>query len=74
MWQGGRWEEISHFNQVGSYWENEERTCGKEEGGRKFPTLIKLDHIGGGGGGGGGGFGGGGGGGGRGWGKEKEKK
>ena len=24
---------------------NEKRTCGKEEGGRKFPTLIKLDDI-----------------------------
>ena len=24
---------------------NEEGTCGKEEGGRKFPTLIKLDQI-----------------------------
>ena len=24
---------------------NEEGTCGKEQDGRKFPTLIKLDHI-----------------------------
>ena len=24
---------------------NEEETCGKEEGGRKFPTFIKWDQI-----------------------------
>ena len=31
MWQGGRWEEISHLNQVGSNLEGEEEKGGKEK-------------------------------------------
>ena len=31
MWQGGRWEEISHLNQVGSDSVGEKEKVGKEK-------------------------------------------
>ena len=39
---------VNHFDKIkkeNKERKNEEGTCGKEEGGRKFPTLTKLDQI-----------------------------
>ena len=48
MWQGGRWEEISHLNQVDHFWwerrkkEGKEKKEKKKKSGERSSTFSKI--------------------------------